>query len=385
MDSQPSMATGADSQLLDKDEQTWLTNGIVPIANAYGYVHGYLSTLICCLGILANFATIAVLTRPAMRTSVNIILAGIAACHAVTMFTYLIFTLRGMLMNDCNYHIYSTYMWQAVVVTHADLSVILQSISLWLTVGLAVVRYLVLRRPRAAAVANTARTGLLTIAFTSVAVCGLCFLNFLRNSIYERPFYLPDRCTAEAGNKNSTTYEIDPPTWWTPELDAINFWIVGIMMKVLPCVLLTIFIALLIHILIEMKRRQVRLAKTTNVATSERTSALLLLIVFVFWLTQLPQGIVIIANAFDQVIFRAYLILGDFWDLLSLINSCISFPAYCIMSQMFRTEFMIVFGMRRCLDRGRRPQNRYYAKRDGCSTLLPANTNATTECNSHEF
>uniref|UniRef100_A0A5S6QW61 G_PROTEIN_RECEP_F1_2 domain-containing protein n=1 Tax=Trichuris muris TaxID=70415 RepID=A0A5S6QW61_TRIMR len=380
-----SRSTSAESQALTSDEQEWIRNEIVPIANAYGYVHGYLSTLICVLGILANFATIAVLTRPAMRTSVNIILAGIAACHAVTMFTYFIFTLRGMLLNECNVHIYSSYMWQAIVVTHADLSVILQSISLWLTVALAVVRYLVLRRPRAAAVANAARIGLLTIAGTSVAVCGLCFLNFLRNSIYERSFRMPDGCAGQARDRNSTTYEIDPPRWWTPELDAINFWIVGIMMKVLPCILLTIFIALLIHILVDTKRRQVRLAKTSNVATSDRTTALLLLIVFVFWLTQLPQGIVIIANAFDKAIFHAYLTLGDIWDLLSLVNSCISFPAYCIMSQMFRDEFMIVFGMRRCLDKGKRSQNRYYAMRDGCGTLLPTNKRSAIECNSHEF
>ncbi|KRX23026.1 FMRFamide receptor [Trichinella nelsoni] len=331
------------------EDAAWVSSGLIAFTNSYGFIHAYLSPIICCIGILANIATIVVLTRPAMRTSVNVILAAMAACHATTMLTYLIFTLRTNLTNKCYFPVYDTYFWLVFVVMHADLSVTLHSVSLWLTVDLAIVRYLVLRRPQAATVANAPRTGIWIMLVTVVAVCACCFLNFLRNSIGARP--APESLcppAAVAHLANQTVYEIKPPSWYTAEMEAINLWTVGIVLKVLPCILLSIFIALLIHILIDTRRRQIRLSKKANIATGDRTTALLLLIVFVFWLTQIPQGIMTIANAFDQAIFDIYLALGDFWDLLSLVNSCVSFPAYCIMSQMFRHEFMTVFGLKRC-------------------------------------
>lgn len=66
----------------------------------------------------------------------------------------------------------------------------------------------------------------------------------------------------------------------------------------------------------------------------DQTSALLLAIVLVFLITEMPQGIIAIMNAIytTHVHIYIYFNLGDILDLLSLLNSSITFILYCLMS-----------------------------------------------------
>jgi len=58
------------------------------------HYHGYLATVVCALGIVANALNIVVLTRRNMISATNCILTGLAVSDGLTMAAYLPFALR---------------------------------------------------------------------------------------------------------------------------------------------------------------------------------------------------------------------------------------------------------------------------------------------------
>ncbi|KAK6052723.1 hypothetical protein COOONC_09772 [Cooperia oncophora] len=72
---------------------------------------------------------------------------------------------------------------------------------------------------------------------------------------------------------------------------------------------------------------------------------MLVVILIVFLITELPQGIIsILCAIFTTDVHRyLYFYLGDILDLLSLINSCVNFVLYCLMSSRYRQTFWLVF------------------------------------------
>ncbi|KAK4469656.1 hypothetical protein MN116_007186 [Schistosoma mekongi] len=90
------------------------------------------------------------------------------------------------------------------------------------------------------------------------------------------------------------------------------------------------------------------LSKKRNPFENEREKAenrmtrFLLAIVFIFMITLLPQAILLflsglVGDCFTDTVYNA---LGDFMDLLTIINNGINFILYCSMSHQFRTTFI---------------------------------------------
>lgn len=116
-------------------------SGLLKFEEWYKPIHGYLAAIICIFGVIANMLNIIVLTRKNMQTSTNVILTGLAISDGLTMAAYFPWALWM-------YIIYGTdvsprrdtiecarfQMWYAIF------SVIVHSISIWLTVTLAVFR-----------------------------------------------------------------------------------------------------------------------------------------------------------------------------------------------------------------------------------------------------
>lgn len=72
---------------------------------------------------------------------------------------------------------------------------------------------------------------------------------------------------------------------------------------------------------------------------------MLVMIVSVFLLTEVPQGVVTILSGLLEEWFydNVYKALGDILDLLSLLNALVTFPLYCSMSQNYRRTFTRIF------------------------------------------
>ncbi|KJH47838.1 hypothetical protein DICVIV_06084 [Dictyocaulus viviparus] len=142
-------------------------------------------------------------------------------------------------------------------------------------------------------------------------------------------------------------YNLLQPTWWNCQWERVNFWMAACVLKLVPCVLLTVFMTLLVRMLIEARERRSRLCggAATGNSKAERTTAMLTGIVAVFLITELPQGILGLAAGVNPRLIFITNPLGNFFDLLSLINSAVNFLLCALMSHVFRREFLHTFGI----------------------------------------
>uniref|UniRef100_A0A915KCS7 G-protein coupled receptors family 1 profile domain-containing protein n=1 Tax=Romanomermis culicivorax TaxID=13658 RepID=A0A915KCS7_ROMCU len=119
-------------------------------------LHVTLSSVICVVGLLGNLLLMTVLLRPNMLSqgghgAVHVILASIALTDLLTDFTNLIYVMGRSIhtrndhkdqQNPCDWStfFFYGYTWNVFVLVHADISVFLHALSLYLTVVLAYMR-----------------------------------------------------------------------------------------------------------------------------------------------------------------------------------------------------------------------------------------------------
>ncbi|GMS81230.1 hypothetical protein PENTCL1PPCAC_3405 [Pristionchus entomophagus] len=367
---------------------------------AYHPIHTYLSIILCLVGAATNFCNIVVLTRRQMRTPVNTILTAMACCDTVVLFSNLIYTTHYSFVafQNCRPQNWS-YGWALFLIAHAHLSLVGHSSSVWLSVMLGLIRYLTLRsRGNSGSIQITLKHSHAAIAAVVCFVSIVNVPNFLTYKIDERK--LAEMCQPEDPS-DMTAVAFLPGI---AEMATANgcmvfraaFWISGLIFKVIPCVVLTILVALLLRILKEVKENHARLLKssqhgrqingnikpapnnrqtsavgqstlqrapslravgrfvrnsslrataTTRGERTDRTTHMLLAIVAVLLITELPQGVMAVLSGLFSEEFRihVYNSLGDLLDLLSLCGACTSFIIYCIMSGQFRHEFCRIF------------------------------------------
>uniref|UniRef100_A0A0K0FMR5 G_PROTEIN_RECEP_F1_2 domain-containing protein n=1 Tax=Strongyloides venezuelensis TaxID=75913 RepID=A0A0K0FMR5_STRVS len=341
----------------------------------YSEYHSNVALGICIVGILLNIVTVAVLSRPIMRNSINIILCFIAICDIIVMFSYAIF----------NFHYYITagmrcaisdwsYGWALFMMFHANSSVIVHSTSLWLTVSLAQIRLLTIRK------ATVGPTGM----FSEKATVHLSILTFFIMFIINIPnilsmeifstdsieFFRPFGCSTIINYQNDIFYnfssnenetingieEINEEVKYSVYsyvrknnciMIKISYWINGAIYKIVPCVLLTISIVALLKMIKDVKKRRIKLAECTKrKIPKDHTTPMLACVLIIFLITELPQGILhLLSGIYTHESFQDHIIkpFGDFSDLLSLTNSATSFIIYCTMSRKFRAVFFAFF------------------------------------------
>lgn len=325
-------------------------------------LHGWISMSVSIFGSIANIVNILVLTRREMRSPTNIILTGLAVADLLVMIDYIPYAFHIHLYERSKQDTY-TYGWAIFVLFHSSFSQVCHTISISLTLILAVWRYIAVAMPqRNREWCNYKRT-ILAIVLAYVFCPVLCI-----------PVYFTTKVTEQVETINETL--IDWPyvntinaTLYTVQLtEAVqnqdivnqpNFWIYSVVIKLFPCVVLTIVSLKLLQILLEAQQRR---RKLTNVQgeglnrkksskrmdkerQTDRTTMMLLVVLFLFLLTELPQGILgLLSVVYGEGFFRTcYSSLGDVIDALTLVNCAINFILYCTMSRQFRKTFSELF------------------------------------------
>ncbi|CEF62519.1 G protein-coupled receptor, rhodopsin-like family and GPCR, rhodopsin-like, 7TM domain and 7TM GPCR, serpentine receptor class w (Srw) family-containing protein [Strongyloides ratti] len=341
----------------------------------YSEYHSNVALGICIIGILLNIVTVAVLSRPIMRNSINIILCFIAICDIIVMLSYAIF----------NFHYYVTagmrcsisdwsYGWALFMMFHANSSVIVHSTSLWLTVSLAQIRLLTIRK---ATVGPTGMFSERATVYLSIATFFTMFIvnipNILSMEIFSTDsiqFFKPFGCLTITNYDDKVIYNFPSSENETIEnidkiesnikylaysyvrknnciMIKISYWINGAIYKIVPCVLLTISIVALLKMIKDVKKRRLKLAECTKrKIPKDHTTPMLACVLIIFLITELPQGILhLLSGIYTHESFQDHIIkpFGDFSDLLSLTNSATSFIIYCTMSRKFRAVFFAFF------------------------------------------
>lgn len=346
---------------------------------SYQPIHGYLAPIICVFGVVANILNIVVLTRKNMQTSTNVILTGLAISDGLTMAAYIPYALLLYVIHGTRITpIRDSYQVAHFQMGYALFSVVVHSISIWLTVTLALFRYIFIRHPRLGAHYCNMHKAKIAVIAVVIVVTLVCVPYSVNLSIGSSSFTDPDGLIP-----NGTTFHINMKSTHDYEkvLYSVNFWIQAILIKLLPSFLLTIFSILLVNTMRRAERRRKRLlnnvpmseengATSTSSTTvssrkqkksrSNRTTKMLLAVVILFLLTETPQGVLSVMGGLDGSFFEyIYMPLVDLLDIITLINNGINFVLYCTMSKQFRDTFLKLFLKNVLHQEYRRTKNTY--------------------------
>ncbi|XP_075218212.1 myosuppressin receptor 1 [Lycorma delicatula] len=325
----------------------------------YRKIHGYASLLVCLFGSVANSLNIAVLTRREMASPTNAILTGLAVADLLVMLEYIPFACHMYFSQRPAKERYS-YGWAAFVLLHSHFAQVCHSISIWLTVTLAVWRYIAVAYPQRNREWCGMQRTLIIIAAGYVICPILCIPLYLSFEIQPEITMLgEDGNTAKPNDTdiyNATLYYVrlsDLSRANNNLLVDINFWIYSVVIKIIPCIALTVLSLRLICALMDTKRRREKLTggskKNARNADKERqtdrTTRMLLAVLLLFLITEFPQGILgLLSVILGETFFtECYQNLGEVMDILALFNSAINFILYCAMSRQFRTTFSVLF------------------------------------------
>ncbi|XP_071082633.1 G-protein coupled receptor dmsr-1-like [Haliotis cracherodii] len=318
---------------------------IEKFGTTYGRIHGYLSIAVCIFGIISNALNIIVLTRKHMLSPTNYILTALAIADMLTMSTYPIMATYLYIISQPNCdEVKHPKEWMYFILFHNLFIVTCHNMAMWLTVALAVFRYIFVCIPSKAMTLCSAQRAKLTVGLIVIVTIIVCCPNYV---IYR---------VVDIG----TTYHNSTTCYWILETDFAHKhvwytsfvkWVYGVVIKILPCILLVFLSTLLILAMQRAKRRRARLLGKVSRASDHdhqsnehnRTTAMLVAVVMFFVITELPQGILALIGSMSSDLWEVYIILGDLMDILVLINSAVNFILYCIMSQQFRNTFKNLF------------------------------------------
>ncbi|XP_067013701.2 G-protein coupled receptor dmsr-1 [Anabrus simplex] len=359
---------------------TYCGEGLQDFQLTYKQVHGYASLLVCVFGSVANTLNIAVLTRREMISPTNAILTALAVADLLVMLEYIPFACHQYLPHKKNRKFQDRYSygWTWFVLFHSNFAQVCHTISIWLTVTLAVWRYIAIAHPQHNREWCRMQTTLVAIACAYIISPLLCIPFYMAFTIQNGEVLVDSEgqivqnksYANEPGYRNETYYIVNLSELGGAQdglLFNINFWMYSVVIKIIPCIALSILSLRLIAALLEAKKRRQNLTSKPALPSSssnegskmlkkpnrqadkdrqtDRTTRMLLAVLLLFLITEFPQGILgllsgILGNSFFN---NCYMKLGEVMDILALINSAINFILYCAMSRQFRTTFSLMF------------------------------------------
>ena len=233
-------------------------------------------------------------------------------------------------------------------------------------------RYIFIKYPRHGLQWCSLRQAKIAVFLVNFVTIVMCIPNFITITVSGKTFPVEEDDVGRGGGGENVTDQTE--TMWFVEFKEetdfdifvknLNFWIQAILVKLVPCVGLTILSLLLVQTMKAAEKRRQKLqqktAKKSN-STDEtgsasaagaqrerktnRTTRMLLVVVVLFLLTEFPQGIINLLSGLltSDFVADVYMTLGDLLDVLALINNGVNFILYCSMSRQFRDTFIDVF------------------------------------------
>lgn len=304
----------------------------------YASIHGYISLTVCIFGITANIMNIIVLTRKNMVSPTNAILTGLAVADMMVMLSYIPFSFHNYIRVGLKEEEKYSFGWAAFTLFHAHFTVVNHTISIWLTVTVAIWRFMAVCYPAATMRWRTLIRARIAIVSTYVTCTLFCI-----------PVYITFTLNASTENEQ-TVYKVDFSRIAKQHnglLASINFWLFSVITKLVPCVALTGLSLGLIKVLYEANLRRQRLkVKSGDCDKShDRTTKMLLAVLALFLLTEFPSGMLALLSGAlgDEFFAHVYMNFGETMDILALVNSAVNFIIYCSMSRQFRDTFAFLF------------------------------------------
>jgi hypothetical protein len=234
-------------------------------------MHGYFSVSVCIFGTIANLLIMVVLKRKEMRSPVNFMLLALAIADLLIMLEYIPFALHMYILPQQDKYSY----WSALFVFfHVHFTQILHTISIQLTLTMAIWRYAALKNSSNNSTRCTFTRCYQVIGAAYVCPLFFCILNYLYFTIALRtkyfthgpsPFneideddeeklYIFRTACSSTGQDCSEhkvlLYNVESSELVKeyPVLHTIHFWTFSVLIKLIPCVVLTFFMGWMVNV-----------------------------------------------------------------------------------------------------------------------------------------
>ncbi|XP_050681461.1 G-protein coupled receptor dmsr-1-like isoform X2 [Leptidea sinapis] len=323
------------------------------IIDTYNGIHGYVALIVCTIGVIANTMNVAVLTRRDMAAApINRLLKWLAVADVFVMLEYVPFSIyKYMVLPET---LDFSYSWAVYLLFHMHFAQILHTASICLTLSLAIWRYIAIKYSDRSHILCTERRCSVAILSSFILPPILCIPTFMVFDIHTQN-------VSDVYGHADIAYHVDSDSQGS--LYQINFWVHGVLIKLLPCSILTVISIWLIRALYNANQHQKNLRNNSACPAAEkmvkrqhkadkrtdRTTKMLLAVLLLFLVTELPQGILGLMSGLLGACFfkRCYGLFGELMDFLALLNGAINFILYCSMSRQFRQTFRQLLLQRR--------------------------------------
>ncbi|XP_053372696.1 nociceptin receptor-like [Mercenaria mercenaria] len=284
---------------------------------------------LCFPGIVGNILSLIVLFHKDMATSTNVYLSALAISDTVKLindlFYFILILMKhteaanaGMIM--ANLYPYAHYIFNFAVCVTA-----------WLTVSIAVERYISVCHPtRAKSICTIPRARTISI-FVFITMSIITIPSAMR---YHAVF-VTDHIY------NLTCYVVQPTHIGNNQVFMKPYtWIQNSFRSIVPLVVLIILNARIIN---ELKRERI---KGKSLSGRNRITLIMIIIIIVFLVCITPDAVMSMFFGFGYVEENSIVKgIREITDSLLAANSAFNFVLYCTMSQQFRGTFCKIFGI----------------------------------------
>ncbi|XP_030079383.1 sex peptide receptor [Drosophila hydei] len=343
-------------------------------------LYGYCMPFLLFMTIISNSLIVLVLSKKSMATPTNFVLMGMAICDLLTV----VFPAPGLwyMYTFGNHYkpMHPVSMCLAYSIFNEIMPAMCHTISVWLTLALAVQRYIyVCHAPMARTWCTMPRVKRCTFYIALLA-----FLHQLPR-FFDRT-YMPVQIE---WNGNETEVCHLETSLWVHEYIGVDLYYTSyylfrvIFVNLLPCIILVTLNILLFAALRQAQERRKLLFRENRkkeckkLRDSNCTTLMLIVVVSVFLIAEIPIAVVtsmhivssLIIEFLDYGIANIFIMLTNFFLVLSYP---INFGIYCGMSRQFRETFKEIFMGRMA---GKKDSSSKYSIVNGPRTCT--NTNET--------
>ena len=317
-------------------------------------ISGYVSTAVVLFTVVTNCIVCVVLLKPHMRTSpTNVILIALSITT----------TLTGVWPLPCNvyFYVFGAYAdwvpagWCFVYECLIDyLPTIFHTASIWLTVLLAVQRYVSVCHS-----GSVASHRFRTVYNAARAIVGVMVAAVLSHAFRfaERRFTaVVHPSKLDGRNVSACMDQLVPFVERHQDLYFSVYYVFRVVfVNVLPCLVLVLLNAALVHTMRAAEARRKALLKyhrrseCRRLAESNSTTLMLIVVVGVFLLVELPMAVIFVTLIISNVLELEMFDPSSSSTATSVVNLCILFSylinffIYCAMSRQFRDTFRGLF------------------------------------------
>lgn len=313
-------------------------NDVPPADKLFRFVvHGVLLNGIGAGGLLGNALAVVVLSRPQMRSSINCLLVGLAACDTVLILTsVLLFGLTGVYPYTGRLRYYYYHVCPHLTPIAFPLANVAQTMSVYLTLIVTVERWVAVCHPfRAKALCTSSRARWYVLGTALFALA------------YNAPKFLEAEVFRVEGADGDAIYCVRAYTAFRNPTYVVVYihWMYLIVMYIVPFSALAALNACIV--------RQVRLAQAERARLSRvqrrelGLATMLLVVVLVFFLCNILPLVTNAFEVFEGDQFENLDPLVKTSNLLVMINSSVNFVIYVIFGEKFKRVFLKMFCARR--------------------------------------